>query len=108
MIGRICERCGDIVTGPHRCPTSHDVRRLVYDDPRWRQKTRPAVIARDGGRCMECGEPGNVVDHVIPIESLLELGRDPFDPWECQLLCARCSGRKDHAGTSVRAGTLRG
>jgi 5-methylcytosine-specific restriction endonuclease McrA len=37
-----------------------------------------------------------VVDHVVPIVTLLALGRDPFDPAECQTLCASCSGRKSN------------
>ena len=70
-------------------------RRRVYDSRRWRTFTRPIVIERDGGLCRVCGGRGDVVDHVVPIELLLQLGLDPFDPRECQLLCAGCSGRKD-------------
>lgn len=38
-------------------------RRLEFP-PNWYTHIRPAVIARDGGRCVECGQPGNQVDHI--------------------------------------------
>lgn len=101
MIGRICDGCGDIVAGKCPCRSSSAViRRRVYDSSAWRQRTRPIVIARDRV-CVRCGEPGSVVDHVVPIDLLLALGLDPLDPNECQLLCAACSGRKDGVGLST-------
>ena len=97
-VGRICPACGEISRGNCGCGRDPGIRnRLVYDDPRWRNYTRPIVIARHNGECADCGGPGNVVDHVVPIETLVALGLDPFDPRECQLLCDVCSGHKDGA-----------
>ena len=98
--GRLCSRCGAL-NSPFDgcdCRSAEAERRSIYDDPRWREFTRPIVIERDGGRCVLCGEPGNTVDHKLSILTLLQIGADPFDPNECQLLCSSCSGQKDGAG----------
>jgi 5-methylcytosine-specific restriction endonuclease McrA len=108
--GRLCQRCGALAMPGETCacPDAHELRRSVYDSHRWRSYTRPIVLQRDDGTCQSCGAPGTVVDHVLPITTLVALGADPFDPAECQLLCAACSGRKDGWGrrSSDRAGTM--
>jgi 5-methylcytosine-specific restriction endonuclease McrA len=99
-IGRLCERCGELHRegSKHRCAdgsvSALVQRSAVYADPRW-QRTRREVIERDRGLCRRCGERGRVVDHVLGIAAILALGRSPFDSRHCQLLCHRCSGRKD-------------
>jgi 5-methylcytosine-specific restriction endonuclease McrA len=96
VIGRLCPTCGDLVDDEsHGCATPKEQRAAVYGSTRWRQWTRPIVIARDGGVCQRCGDRGTIVDHLMPVLMLIALGRDPFDPAECQLLCHPCSGLKD-------------
>jgi 5-methylcytosine-specific restriction endonuclease McrA len=101
-IGTICPACGEISIGRCACRHSpYEVRRSVYDSPRWRNYTRPIVLERDDRTCCSCGGPGTVVDHVVPIGLLLELELDVFDPAECQTLCLSCSGRKDGQRSST-------
>lgn len=62
----------------------------IYKDPRW-QKTRRIVLARDGYKCVLCGNDvsgwkQSRVDHVSYA--------DPFDPNNCRTLCPACDNRK--------------
>jgi 5-methylcytosine-specific restriction endonuclease McrA len=103
-VGHLCRRCGEYVPAGDRCACELEIvatRRRVYEAKRWREFTRPVVLARELGLCQKCGDRGTVVDHVLPIETLLALDRSPFDPLECQLLCLHCSGRKDGARAHV-------
>jgi 5-methylcytosine-specific restriction endonuclease McrA len=104
-LGRLCPACGEMTFGEScECGNDPGVRnRRIYDDPRWKNRTRPIVLERESETCVECGySPARVVDHVVPIETLVALGLDPFDPNECQLLCDRCSGKKDGPRAHVR------
>lgn len=48
----------------------------------WYSYRRPAVIARDGGQCVQCGKPGNQVDHKgHRLDHRIEM---------LQLLCVSC------------------
>lgn len=114
MLGHICaEANGELRPGPaSRCRVCAPARlarankrrnarphRRVYLDPRW-ARTRRVVFRRDRYRCRHCDrhEPtgrGLVCDHKDPLPEILAAGRDPFDPAECQTLCASCSGVKD-------------
>jgi len=92
-------RCRDCSKGTQnrRSSPNDALRRKVYDSSRWRNYTRPVVIARDLSTCRSCGriaEPP-LVDHIIPIEQLVVLNRNPWNPDECQTLCRTCSGKKD-------------
>ena len=59
------------------------------DRARW-ERTRRAVFARDGWRCVRCGKAGRLeCDHVVPLEC--DPAQDPYDPAGCQTLC-----RSDH------------
>jgi len=60
--------------------------------PRSLRFYRRIVLARDGGRCVYCGNQAEVVDHVIPVH----LGGINF-PSNLVAACARCNGLK---GTS--------
>lgn len=113
-LGHLCADCGDLTTEPvagrcARCAPGYlareqrrrnnHPRRLVYLHPRWRL-TRLAVFRRDRFTCRRCGARpregrGLVCDHVDPIEQIVAEGRNPFNPSECQTLCASCSGSKD-------------
>lgn len=98
---------GRLVSGSHRPSPSKrpgrrgTARQRVWDARRWR-RIALAVKQRDGFACCRCGwrdetmtGAGLVADHVVPVEELVALGRDPFDPAECQTLCLSCSGSKD-------------
>lgn len=50
---------------------------------------RRAVIARDGGRCQQCGQPGADIDHIEGSSNEIE---------NLQLLCRRCHNKKTIAG----------
>jgi 5-methylcytosine-specific restriction endonuclease McrA len=78
-----------------------DVRDEVYASPRWRS-TRKAVIARSGGLCEMCGQPGVSVHHLVPIPELVAQDEDPYDPDVCVLLCAACHARVDAPRASTR------
>lgn len=69
----------------------------IYDSPRWRKVTRPAVLERDGYRCVLCGatQAATRLDcaHRLATSEILEAGLDPFDPELCETRCARCHGR---------------
>ena len=50
---------------------------------------RQAVIARDGGRCQECGQDGTDIDHIEDSNNELE---------NLRLLCRICHNKKTKAG----------
>jgi 5-methylcytosine-specific restriction endonuclease McrA len=67
-----------------------------YGSPAW-QRVRKAVIARDGGRCRECGKVchragDSQIDHIVakPLHEAAEA--TPLSG--LQLLCRRCHGLK--------------
>jgi 5-methylcytosine-specific restriction endonuclease McrA len=49
---------------------------------------RSAVIARDGGRCRKCGQPGTDIDHIHSSSNELD---------NLQLLCGTCHNKKTKA-----------
>ena len=49
----------------------------------WRN-TREVVLARDGYLCLECGQPAQHVDHIVPVE---KGGSDALS--NLQSLCAK-------------------
>jgi len=51
----------------------------------WRS-TRARILARDGHRCRQCGEPAQHVDHITPVASG---GTD--HPSNLRALCAHCN-----------------
>ena len=53
---------------------------------RW-ERTRRAVLERDGWRCTECGGAGKLEVHHI---KKLESGGDPYDPDNCLTFCRSC------------------
>lgn len=80
----------------------------VYNSKEWRGPIRAKVLQRAGGRCeasrlnifgeydrcrvRDRTEGGNVsllIDHIDP------LWPDPYDTYNLQALCPKCSGEKD-------------
>jgi len=54
----------------------------------WRS-TRARILARDGHRCQQCGEPAEHVDHITPVASG---GTD--HPGNLRATCADCNLKK--------------
>ena len=52
---------------------------------RW-ERIRRRVLDRDGWRCAACGDYGNEVDHIVP----LERAGAAYDETNLQALCRRC------------------
>ena len=57
----------------------------MHGGTRWR-RLRMSVLKAAGWRCASCGEYGNEVDHVRPIQH----GGDPWDRDNLQCLCRGC------------------
>lgn len=91
----------DAIPGTGRC---HEHRPVPFDTSTYRQRRaipdnlRRRILARDHHRCAICGQPANVVDHIVP----RALGGTD-DPAQLQSLCTRCSRRK----TSLEANQIR-
>ena len=67
---------------------------------RW-QRTRRAVFARDGHRCVDCKRPGRLeCDHVVPLWR--NPNQDPYDPANCATRCRGCHIRKTAAENEHR------
>ena len=65
----------------------------LYSSRRWR-KYRKAIIERQGGMCVECGDtPPDHRLHVDHIRPLVD-GGHPYDTLNLQILCIVCHGRK--------------
>jgi 5-methylcytosine-specific restriction endonuclease McrA len=107
------ESCGRLVPKrDKRCP---DCLRRAAERKRWRksvrstvaarssenwQEVRRAVLGRDRGLCVLCGEPANTV-HLRPDYPYTHADCTPQD---CVLLCRRCHGQLDgsRAGPNPR------
>jgi len=99
-----------------------------YSTREWRDRVRPACLARDGHTCRGCGRHATeldqgetlIADHVTPWrDRLAQLLADglplaaarqlaAFDLAGLQTLCSTCSGRKDGPlARRLRAGERR-
>jgi 5-methylcytosine-specific restriction endonuclease McrA len=58
---------------------------------RWRDRTKPAVLARDNWTCRYCGAHADQVDHVDPVSR----GGDPWDKDGLVACCSPCNARKN-------------
>jgi 5-methylcytosine-specific restriction protein A len=68
--------------------------RRPYDSPQWK-RLRLAILERDGGRCVDCGGPATMVDHVKPWRQ----GGAWFDPSNLVAVC-----RSDNTKRAYRTG----
>jgi 5-methylcytosine-specific restriction endonuclease McrA len=64
-------------------------RRRFRDSQPWRTAKRSAR-ERDGYKCQACGNPGRIVDHILPMVS----GGESTDLNNLQTLCAKCHRAK--------------
>jgi 5-methylcytosine-specific restriction enzyme A len=71
--------------------------RSFYNSRKWRDRTAPAVLARDP-ICRICGRAWSTeTDHVTPLRLCQARGIDPHDPANLQGVCTPC-----HATKTVR------
>ena len=65
----------------------------LYSTKRWR-KYRMALISKQGGKCVECGDTPEShklhIDHIKPLAD----GGEPYDEQNLQILCVICHGKK--------------
>jgi 5-methylcytosine-specific restriction endonuclease McrA len=96
----IC-RCGTLVAKGehHTCAATEEQKRRdnqrrnarpltkARQTPQW-HRLAATIRRRDRNTCQHCGQHGRIVDHI---------NGDPHDhrPANLQVLCARCSGKKD-------------
>lgn len=62
----------------------------VGKSKRW-PALRLQALRRDGWTCVQCGDPGREVDHVLPVRTHPELG---FELSNLQVLCGGCHSLK--------------
>jgi 5-methylcytosine-specific restriction endonuclease McrA len=75
---------------PGRVP-AHDLRRLFYASPEWKQ-TRATIIERDAGICALCGSAERPTVHH---RQAINEGGHPLDENNLETLCASCHGSVD-------------
>jgi hypothetical protein len=56
---------------------------------KWK-KLRITILDRDGWQCVQCGKPGDTVDHIIPRVK----GGDMWASDNLQVLCKSCNSSK--------------
>ena len=61
-------------------------------------RVRRLVLERDNWRCQHCGEYGNEVDHIIPLEKQ----GDPYCLSNLQNLCRGCHIQKSNADRGIQ------
>ena len=65
----------------------------LYSSMRWR-KYRKALIDKQGGKCVECGDTPEShklhIDHIKPLAD----GGEPYNEQNLQILCVICHGKK--------------
>ena len=84
-------------------------RNVTYDGQQYRTanwlRTRQAILRRDANRCLHCGAPASIVDHIV---SPRNGGSD--DPGNLRSLCTRCDNavKEDASGQRRSGGRLGG
>lgn len=63
--------------------------RKAISTGKWK-KLRITILDRDGWQCVQCGKPGNTVDHIIPRVK----GGDMWASDNLQVLCKSCNSSK--------------
>lgn len=64
----------------------------IYESRRWK-KVRKRIFERDCGLCVKCGEPGEIVHHITPLDPS-NIG-DPdivYGDDNLELVCRDCHG----------------
>jgi hypothetical protein len=107
--------CSRLTTSRH-CPTHRRAYRAarqqrpierVYDSPRWRNETRPAVLERDK-RCVVCGSTDRLqAAHLGRTQELLAAGLDVYDPRLAVAVCPRHNRAAAASGLSPPSARMR-
>lgn len=64
----------------------------IYSGKRWK-KRRKKIFERDGGLCVICGEPGEIVHHKTPLEpSNIDDPNIVYGEDNLELVCRDCHG----------------
>ena len=63
--------------------------RKAISTGKWK-KLRITILDRDGWQCVQCGKPGDTVDHIIPRVK----GGDMWASDNLQVLCKSCNSSK--------------
>lgn len=77
-----------------------------YQSSEWETEIRPEILSRDKYRCVQCGSPAKVVDHIRQTDAAgnkLPRGRAPGQAehnLNLRSLCRDCDNRikEDHTG----------
>ena len=76
-----------------------------YKSPRWRKFTRWFKIQHPICCIEGCLRDTYYTDHVVRVVELVRLGRDPYDPEECQPMCKLHHHKKTGGeGSEVKKG----
>jgi 5-methylcytosine-specific restriction protein A len=63
---RACARCGALLAHGARCPRCRPSWANPHDMGADWPRQRTAALRRDRHRCVDCGNPTNEVDHMVP------------------------------------------
>lgn len=84
--------CGELATFNGKCekhkrkpwinPSQHTLQMDRPQERIWREQ----VIAKTNGRCAQCGQPGAITDHILPVGE----GGALYDVDNGQYLCRDC------------------
>lgn len=65
----------------------------------WTMSQRRIVMERQNGLCGKCSQPGNIIDHVVPVAVSL---KQALDIDNLQVLCSQCNGIKTNSEQKYR------
>lgn len=91
--------CGELATFNGKCekhkrkPWINPSQHTLQMDPTLERQWRKQVIAKTNGRCAQCGQPGTITDHIVPVGE----GGAKYDPANGQYLCQGCDTPKTQA-----------
>ncbi|MBP3446271.1 MAG: HNH endonuclease [Clostridia bacterium] len=71
---------------------ARDFAKHIYEGRRWKKK-RKKIFKRDGGLCVKCGEPGEIVHHIEELDpSNIDDPEIVYGDDNLELVCRRCHG----------------
>ena len=71
---------------------ARDFSKTIYEGKRWKRR-RKKIFERDGGLCVKCGEPGEIVHHITPLDpSNIDDPDIVYGDDNLELVCRDCHG----------------